>query len=95
MAKYEKSDVAVVSSKGQVVIPQSIREKLRIRPKSKLLVYGYRDAVVMKKLEIPDVEKELREIYSEVDKRVKKYGELTEEEIQQEIEEHRRAKRKT
>jgi len=95
MAKYEKSDVAVVSSKGQVVIPQSIREKLRIRPKSKLLVYGYRDAVVMKKLEIPDVEKELREIYSEVDKRIEKYGELTEEEIQQEIEKHRRAKRKT
>ena len=95
MARYEKTDVAVVSSKGQIVIPKSIREKLRIRPKSKLLVCGYRDAIVMKKLEIPDIGKELRGIYEEVDRRIEKYGELTEEEIQQEIEAYRRAKRKT
>jgi len=94
MAEYEKPDVTVVSAKGQVVIPQAIREKLGIGPKTKLLVYGYQDAVIMKKLEIPDVEKELREIYEEVDKRIEKYGELTEEEIQQEIEEYRRNKRK-
>ena len=94
MAEYEKPDVTVVSAKGQVVIPQAIREKLGIGPKTKLLVYGYQDAVIMKKLEIPDVEKELREIYEEVDKRIEKYGELTEEEIQREIEEYRRNKRK-
>jgi len=94
MAEYEKPDVTVVSAKGQVVIPQAIREKLGIGPKTKLLVYGYQGAVIMKKLEIPDVEKELREIYEEVDKRIEKYGELTEEEIQQEIEEYRRNKRK-
>ncbi|MEM2122800.1 MAG: AbrB/MazE/SpoVT family DNA-binding domain-containing protein [Candidatus Bathyarchaeia archaeon] len=94
MAK-EKLDVAVVSSKGQVVIPQSLREKLGIEPNSKLLVYGYKGAVIMKKLEVPDVEKELREIYREVDKRIEKYGELREEEIQQEIESYRRTKRRT
>jgi len=94
MVEYEKPDVTVVSAKGQVVIPQAIREKLGIGPKTKLLVYGYQDAVIMKKMEIPDVEKELREIYEEVDKRIEKYAELTEEEIQQEIEEYRRNKRK-
>jgi len=95
MARSEKPDVAVVSSKGQVVIPQSIREKLKIKPKSKLLVYGYQDAIVIKKLEVPDVERELREIYRQVDKSIEKYGELTEKQIQREIEAHRRAKRKT
>ncbi len=37
----------VVSSKGQVVIPQGIREKLGIGAKSKLLVYPYDDSLVM------------------------------------------------
>ena len=53
----EKADVVVVSSKGQVVIPQDIRQKLRIGAKSKLLVYQYEDALIMKKLEVEGVEK--------------------------------------
>ena len=81
MARQEKLDVAVLSSKGQVVIPQAIREKLGIGPKTKLLVYGYQGAVIMKKLEIPDAAKELRGIFDRVDARIAKYGELTDEEI--------------
>lgn len=94
MAKYEKSDVIVVSSKGQVVIPQNLREKLGIGPKSKLLVYGYGDALIMKKLKIRDVEKRLQAMYKRVDARIAKYGELTEEEIQQEIEKYRAEKQR-
>jgi len=93
MARYEKPDVTVVSGKGQVVIPQSIRKKLGIGPKTKLLVYGYQDAVVLKKLEIPNVSKELEEIYRKVDARIAKYGELTDEEINEVIQEYRRKKR--
>ena len=93
MAKYEKPDITVVSGKGQVVIPQAIREKLGIKPKTKLLVYGYQDAVIMKKLEIPDVVKDLEKIYKRIDKRIAKYGELSEKEIQAEIEKYRAEKR--
>ena len=93
MARREKPDVTVVSGKGQVVIPQSIREKLGLGPKTKLLVYGYQDAVVLKKLEIPDVTKELEEIYRKVDARIAKYGELTDEEINKIVQEHRRKKK--
>jgi AbrB family looped-hinge helix DNA binding protein len=89
----EKADVTVVSSKGQVVIPQGIRQKLGITPKTKMLVYGYRDAVILKKIEVPDVEKKLREMYRRIDKRIAKYGELTQEEIEEEIQRYRRAKR--
>jgi len=91
MARQEKPDVAVLSSKGQVVIPQAIRKKLGIGPKTKLLVYGYEGAVIMKKLEVPDVAKELRGIFDRVDARVAKYGGLTDEEID-EIVKRRRAK---
>lgn len=89
MARYEKPDVAVLSSKGQVVIPQAIRRKLGIGAKTKLIVYGYRDAVIMKKLEVPDVVKELQEIYKKVDAKIAKYGELTNEEIEAVIQRHR------
>ncbi|MGA1975971.1 MAG: AbrB/MazE/SpoVT family DNA-binding domain-containing protein [Conexivisphaerales archaeon] len=93
MARHDAAAVAVVSEKGQVVIPQSIRTKLGIRPKTKLLVYGYQDSVIMKKMEIPDVRKELEEIYRRVDKRIAEYGELSSTEINEVIDKYRRGKK--
>lgn len=93
MAKYEEADVTVVSGKGQVVIPQSLREKLGIKPKTKLLVYGYQDAVIMKKMKIPDVVKDLKALYKRIDKRIAKYGELSEEEIDEIIQKYRSKRR--
>ena len=93
MAEYEQADVIVVSGKGQVVIPQSIRERLKIGPKTKLLVYGYNDAVIMKKMEIPDVAKDLERLYAKVDRKVAKYGPLSDEEIDEIIQAGRRKRR--
>lgn len=93
MARCEKPDITVVSGKGQVVIPQAIRKKLGLEPKTKLLVYDCEDAVILKKLEIPDVAKELAAMYKRIDKRIAKYGELSDDEINKIIHEHRRRKR--
>ncbi len=93
MANYEEADVTVVSGKGQVVIPQSLRVKLGIKPKTKLLVYGYQNAVIMKKMEIPDVVKDLERLYRRIDRKVKKYGSLSDEEIDEIIQESRRKRR--
>ncbi len=93
MVESEKADITVVSDKGQVVIPQSIRKKLGIEPKTKLLVYGYEDAVIMKKLQVPNVAKELEEMYNRINKRIAKNGELTNEEINQAVLDYRRKKK--
>lgn len=93
MSQYEEAGVTVVSGKGQVVIPQAIREKLGIGPKTKLLVYGYQDAVIMKKMEIPDVVKDLKRIYRKVDQKVKKYGPLSDEEINEIVQQSRKKRR--
>jgi AbrB family looped-hinge helix DNA binding protein len=93
MTQSREADITIVSVKGQVVIPQAIREKLRIGPKSKLLVYGYQDAVIMKKMDVPDVRADLERIYSRVDKKVKKYGILSDEEIDSIIQESRKKRR--
>ena len=88
----EKADVVVVSSKGQVVIPQSMRQKLGIGAKIKLLVYPYEDGLVMKKLEVKGMERSLEEVYRKVDARRAKLGDLTEAEIQALVQKYRHGK---
>lgn len=73
----------VVSSKGQVVIPQEMRQRLGIGAKTKLLVYPYEDALVMKKLDVKGLERSLEGIYKRVDAKRKKEGEMTEAEIEE------------
>lgn len=86
-------DITVVSDKGQIVIPAYLRNKLGIKPRSKLLVYGVEDTIILKKLTLPDIRKEMQELWKDVNKRIAKYGEMTEEEIQAEIEKYRAEKR--
>jgi AbrB family looped-hinge helix DNA binding protein len=45
-----------MSSKGQVVIPEEIRTKLRLKPGSRFVVLGQRDMVVLKALSPPSME---------------------------------------
>ena len=92
MTQNEKADITIVSEKGQVVIPQTIRKKLGIGPKTKLLIYGYQDAVIMKKLEVPNVTKELEALYKRVDEKIAKHGELTNDEINELIQDYRTKK---
>ena len=86
----DEPQVTTISEKGQIVIPQSIRKELGIKPKTKFLVYGKGDTVIMKKLELPDMKKEWNEIFKEMDK---KNLQLSENEIQKEVAETRKHNR--
>ena len=49
----ETLEVTKLSSKGQVVLPQGIREKLHLEEGAKFVVIGEGDVVILKKLEVP------------------------------------------
>ena len=91
----EEADITIVSDKGQIVIPAYLRNRLGLKPRSKLLVYGVKDAIVLKKLTLPDMKKEMRSLWKEIDVKIAKYGEMTEKEVQLEIERHRSEKKGT
>jgi AbrB family looped-hinge helix DNA binding protein len=78
----EEPEVTTISEKGQVVIPQSIRKKLGIKPRSKFVIYGRGDTIILKKLELPDLKKEWEDIFKQMDK---KEVPLSEEEVLKEI----------
>jgi AbrB family looped-hinge helix DNA binding protein len=83
-----------VSSKGQIVIPKSVRENLGIKPKTTLLVYSKGDTLILKKYQQPAAKKWLEELFKTIDRRTKKFGRITKKEIAEEIRLYREAKLK-
>jgi len=85
----EEPDVAVVGTKGQIVIPRQLRAKLNIKPKTKLAVYRRGDKLVVTKLKIPSLDEELEQLFREIDKHYKGKRRPTEKEILGEIQAYR------
>lgn len=52
----ETLEVTRLSSKGQVVLPQAIRTKLRLNEGARFVVLGSHDTVILKRLEEPSRE---------------------------------------
>lgn len=69
-----------VSSKGQLVIPQDIRNLVGLNPGDILLVYGEKDTIVLKKLKKPNLKKEFLELFEKVNRKIAALG-ITEEDI--------------
>lgn len=86
----QEPEITTVSEKGQIVIPQSLRKEMRIRPRTKFLVFGRGDTLIMKRLELPDLKREWEEIFRMMDR---KGLQLSEKEVQAEIEAVRKEKR--
>jgi len=84
-----EQEITVMGERGQVVIPKEVRMKLGLKPKTKLLVTRRGDVVVMKKLDLEHETRELESIFKRVDQKIEKYGEMTEEEIDQMIHDYR------
>ena len=46
-------EMTTTSPKGQVVIPQSIRESLGINPGTRFAVYGKEDTIIFRRISLP------------------------------------------
>lgn len=64
----ENIEITSVSSRGQVVIPQSLRDRLKIHEGEKFVIIGEDNTIVLKKLEMPS--------FSGIDKLLKKTREF-------------------
>ncbi len=53
--KEKEVQITTTSHKGQVVIPQEIREHLGIESGTKFAVYGRGDTIIFKRVELPTV----------------------------------------
>ena len=49
----ENIEITSVSSRGQIVIPQGLRDRMRIHAGEKFVVIGENNTIVLKKLEMP------------------------------------------
>ena len=90
--EQEEPEIAVVGTKGQIVIPQRLRKELAITPNTKLCVYRKDDKLVVVKLKTPPLA-DLKEVFKEIDEQNKGKKKPTDEEILEEIQAYRREKR--
>lgn len=88
----EEPEIAVVGTKGQIVIPQRLRKELAIKPNTKLCVYRRDDKLVVMKLNVSPLE-DLKELFREIDEQNKGRKQMTEEDILEEIQAYRREKK--
>jgi AbrB family looped-hinge helix DNA binding protein len=91
IVQEEEPEIAVVGTKGQIVIPQRLRKELAITPNTKLCVYRKDDKLVVVKLKVPPLA-DLKELFKEIDEQNKGKKKPTEEEILKEIQAYRREK---
>ena len=85
-----------MSSKGQIVIPQDIREEINAKEGTIFAVLGSNDTIILKKIEPPSKEtliKELTNIAKEGRKRAEKLG-IKESDIPDMVHRIRREKNK-
>lgn len=55
MSAGEKPEIATVTSKGQITIPSSLRERYEIDEGDRLLAVPTEHGIVLKKIELPSV----------------------------------------
>ncbi len=64
-----EADITNLSSRGQIVIPQGIRKKLKLEEGDKFIVTSEEDTILLKKLDFKDFDKLLKKTREFVKKR--------------------------
>lgn len=86
------TQITKISTKGQVVIPQEIREELGLEIGSTVVVSKIKDYIVLKKINIPDLKKEFERLVDYGRQHAKKLGIKSEKDVVRMIHEARGVK---
>jgi AbrB family looped-hinge helix DNA binding protein len=95
----EKFETTTLSTKGQIVIPEDIRESMHLKPGTKFVVIGMNDTLMLKRIEKPRFER-FDEMAAKAREKtiIKKLSGLSEDErtreIQKLVDKYREEKRK-
>ena len=79
-----------MSSKGQVVIPEEIRKRLRLKTGDRFVVLGEKDTVILKAITPPSLD-EFNELIAEARRQAREAG-LKQPDVQAAVNSHRRRK---
>nr|MBA4405237.1 hypothetical protein [Nanoarchaeum sp.] len=88
-------EITKMTSKGQVVIPQGIREKKNIKSGEKFLVYGTDDSIILKRVKRLEEAKDIKEferVFNSMWKTAKK-RKITKKDVEKEIAAYRKEAR--
>jgi AbrB family looped-hinge helix DNA binding protein len=77
-------EVVTISSKGQLVIPKSIREEMGLQEQDKFLVVHDRENVILRRLKSEQPDKKLLSLLDEVAKKFEE-AKITSEQVKREI----------
>jgi AbrB family looped-hinge helix DNA binding protein len=56
------TEISTLSSKGQIVIPKALREEMQLSEGDPFIVYGKKDTILIKKLNVPSEKETFKEI---------------------------------
>lgn len=84
-------EITTMGEKGQVVIPKSLRKHLGVEPKTRFIVFGRGDLIVLKRLALPDIREEWEAIFAAADRRGAR---VTRKDVEAEIAAVRRARKR-
>ncbi|HLD75757.1 MAG TPA: hypothetical protein VI874_01955 [Candidatus Norongarragalinales archaeon] len=78
-----KLDVVVMSSKGQVVVPKAVRDAVDADVGSEFLVFGCENTIIFKKIVVTKFsKKDLEALVASSEKKLKKAGFASEDDVQ-------------
>ncbi|MBI2147118.1 hypothetical protein HYU19_01415 [Candidatus Woesearchaeota archaeon] len=78
-----ETDLVKMSPKGQLVVPQGIREQEDFNPGDRFVPFAVKEGVLFKKVEI-DAKKEFEKLSKDIQQRFKKKG-VTEEDVNEAV----------
>ncbi|MFO8015880.1 MAG: hypothetical protein R6U32_02140 [Candidatus Woesearchaeota archaeon] len=68
----KEMELIKMSSKGQLVVPEGVREIEGFKPGERFAAFPVKDGVLFKKVKIPDVNAEFENLSKEIEEKFKK-----------------------